>query len=222
MLVNLSTDSTSTNSTTNIQNLMNALQVPSNPEAIQNVARQLAITDQPPSDQPPSDQPPSDQPPLPPPLVSPSPTTALALVKAKSPPRVPPRKPIKEQGKASAAENQKQLTKAKSVLNAATKVDAVRKQPPPKPSPSRKGQIDLSKPPGLGPLSPYVASNDEQNLYIMQQRGSGGASSSATPPTQDVATSTARNMAELTLKHVAPDRKTKKKPTRDGRSLSPE
>ena len=180
MLVNLSMDPTSANSTTNIQNIMNALHVPSNPAAIQNVAQQLAITD----------QAPSDQPPLPPPLVSPSNTTALELFKAKSPSRMPPRTPITQQGKARPGENQQNLVKAQSILNAGAKVEAVRnqppKQPPPKSSskPLKSGQWNPSAPPSPGPLSPYVPDNNEQNTYIMQQRDAAAAAAAAsgTPP----------------------------------------
>ena len=188
MLVNLSMDPTSANSTTNIQNIMNALHVPSNPAAIQNVAQQLAITG--PAPLPPPLVSPSTT--TAPPLVSPSTTTALELFKAKSPPRVQPRTPITQQGKARPGENQQNLVKAQSILNAGAKVEAVRnqppKQPPPKSSskPLKSGQWNPSAPSSPGPLSPYVPDNNEQNTYIMQQRDAAAAAAAAaasgTPP----------------------------------------
>ena len=186
MLVNLSMDPTSADSTTNIQNIMNALHVPSNPVSIQNVAQQLAITG--PAPLPPPLVSPSTT--TAPPLVSPSTTTALELFKAKSPPRVQPRTPITQQGKARPGENQQNLVKAQSILNAGAKVEAVRnqppKQPPPKSSskPLKSGQWNPSAPPSPGPLSPYVPDNNEQNSYIMQQRDAAAAAAAAsgTPP----------------------------------------
>ena len=61
----------------------------------------------------------------------------------------------------------------------ALRVHAARQQPPPKTPPPKKGQNDLSKPPGIGPLSQYVADNDEQNLYIMQQQDNAAAAPSS-------------------------------------------
>ena len=107
---------------------MNALNVPTTPEAIENVRQQLAISD--------AQQPPP--PPMPPPLAPPSPAKVPAILDMTDPPRLPDRESIKNQGKASAANMQIQVAKAKSALNAANRVNAARQQLPPPPPPPPK------------------------------------------------------------------------------------